>query len=166
MKRASPFLHSRANFGTRRTKRASRSLPYGGAEVLGAPLRGETRKRRAVVGLACLIDRFDGTEKCERGPGALLQWVRTPDRGRWGESGPCLRQRRDPAVCNTVIRCMRVRRATGERNGKGAVREAIIQSISQSIKSANQSTSTSVYACCVVPSLASAGCLVAKEVPA
>lgn len=70
MKRASPLLHSMANFGTRRRQRASRRLPYGGAEVLGAPLRGETRKRRAVVGLACLIDRFDSTEKCERGPGA------------------------------------------------------------------------------------------------
>lgn len=58
MKRASPLLHSMANFGTRRRQRASRRLPYGGAEVLGAPLRGETRKRRAVVGLACLIDRF------------------------------------------------------------------------------------------------------------
>lgn len=56
-----------ANFGTR-SKRASRRLPYGGAEVLGTPLRGETE---GDVGQACLIDRFDSTEKCERGPVAV-----------------------------------------------------------------------------------------------
>lgn len=56
-----------ANFGTR-SKRASRRLLYGGAEALGAPLRGETE---GDVGRACLIDRFDSTEKCERGPVAV-----------------------------------------------------------------------------------------------
>lgn len=85
MKRASPLLHSMANFGTRRRQRASRRLPYGGAEVLGAPLRGETRKRRAVVGLACLIDRFDSTEKCERGPGVVPNGFARPIEGA-GES--------------------------------------------------------------------------------